>query len=90
MAAAGYWFGNAGVGLAALWLALPPGVGRQPAATPSPDDQAFWLSERRVSLRSAAGQVVHVYRDEMSPADWAALKRQALSGQLATGRSTSI
>ncbi|TNF82697.1 MAG: hypothetical protein EP301_11825 [Gammaproteobacteria bacterium] len=91
IACAGYWFGNTGVALAVLWLAGP---GRPRAAERLPTNlsplRPFWVSERRLLLRAEDGRRIEVYRDEVSPREWASLKRRCLTGQPATGRSTSI
>ena len=91
VACAGYWFGNTGVGLAVLWLAGPgwPCIAAPMSAHLAPL-RAVWVSERRLLLRAEDGLRIEVYRDEVSAREWASLKRRGLTGQPATGRSTSI
>ena len=98
------WFGNTGFGLALLWLSCsgwlsqpgraPRVVGSDGIEVVTAELTPVWLSEQRLCFKGRDGRRVDIYRDEVSTADWAALKRQALSGpqaaQLATGRSTSI
>ena len=91
IACAGYWFGNSGLGLAILWLA-GPGRGRPDSAVPANCEglQPVWMSRGRICLRGEDGRCLEVFRDELNPRDWAALRRRCLNGQPATGRSTSI
>lgn len=93
VACAGYWFGNTGLGLALLWLAGPGRLGlaaEQVRAEEADASTPIWLGERRLCLEGQDGRRIEIFRDELSAADWAALRRRALSGQPATGRSTSI
>ncbi len=93
VACAACWFGNTGLALALLWLA-GPGWSCLAAGSCTAEQAAelrpIWLSERRLCLRDQRGSRIEIFRDEVSAAEWAALKRQALGNQLATGRSTSI
>ena len=96
IACAGYWLGNTGIGLALLWLAGPGWLERESeqAAERNMDQlrelNPIWVSEHRLCFRGPDGSRIEFFRDEASAAEWAALKRHALSSQLATGRSTSI
>ncbi len=88
---ASYWFGNTGAGLALLWLAVPDRLRFEPGEAPRLEAmRPIRLGCYRVCLRGADGRRHEIYRDELSPAQWAALKRRCFSAQLATGRSTSI
>ncbi len=91
LACASYWFGNTGLGLAVLWLAVP---GRwQAEAVPAgaiDGLRPIWLSQRRILARGAHGRRIAFYADEMGASEWAALRRRCLNDQLATGRRTSI
>lgn len=92
VAFAGVWFGNTGLGLAALWLAVPGRLRVEPVGPLFNLDGLWpvWLSRQRILLRGRGGRRVALYRDEMSASQWAALKRRCLNDQLATGRNTSI
>ncbi len=91
LACASFWFGNTGLGLTLLWLGCPGRLGIESALPPSlAGMKPVWVGQRRVRLGGEDGLRVDVYRDEMSPSEWASLKRQCLHAQLATGRSTSI
>ena len=92
---AGYWFGSSGVGLAVLWLEARRATAERPAG----DWRRVLARERltfshvgtqRVLLVGERSGRIEVFRDEVSPADWAELRRGCLSVQPATGRSTSI
>lgn len=87
-----YWFGASGAALAVLWLAtrpLPPVTSVQSllAALETVDDTMAHVTKGRVSVTHPRLGRLEVFRDEVSAAHWARLKR---SCQPATGRSTSI
>ncbi len=92
---AGYWFGNTGLGLALLWMAAR-GIGSGPEAVAwrkvlAEERLTFsHVTARRVLLVGARSGRLEVFRDEVDPAGWAALRRGCLRPQPATGRSTSI
>lgn len=80
IACAGYWFGNTGLGLAALWLAGPGRLHIESALPLSNTwGEPVWMSQRRVRLRAEDGRRVEYFRDEMSDSEWSALKRRCLS-----------
>jgi hypothetical protein len=83
IAGAGYWFGNTGAALAALWLAARP----VPLLNMDPprrldDLQPVWVSPQRVLLRGEDGRRIEIFRDEMTAQSWAALKRRCLNAKL--------
>ena len=82
VAFAGYWFGNTGIGLAALWLASRQLPGRFAAPDSFEHLTPVCLTAQRALLRAEDGRRLEVFRDELSPARWAALKRLFFQPQL--------
>ncbi len=92
-----YWFGNSGAGLVILWW-----ESRRPSRTVSAPDTGWieTLDEDRLTFAYVGtwrmvviGQRCgrrDVFRDELSAVAWTRLRRRCLTGQPATGRSTSI
>ena len=92
------WFGNTGLGLSLLLLATRSGPLPAPHldAVFSARIRSAWVGTDRVLVRCARQGRLEVFRDEVSEAEWAALRRFVLAAtaeagaQPATGRSTSI
>ncbi len=86
-----FWFGNTGFGLALLLLVARHRPSRIPDAQRllSAEVISVWVGRERILVRCARQGRLEIYRDEVSEANWAAIRRTVLS-QPATGRSTSI
>jgi hypothetical protein len=82
VACAVYWFGNTGFGLALLWLATRRLPGRCTAPNGFQHLRPICVTAHRVLLRAEDGRRIEIFRDEMTPAGWAALKRSCFSRDL--------
>lgn len=87
------WFGSSGVALVCLWIAasreeVSPAAGFRAEALDAGPISFAHLTPFRVVLTTPSGRF-EVYRDEVGALEWARLRRRCLTGQLATGRSTS-
>ena len=86
LAAAWYWFGSSGVGLLLLWWQRPgtaevPEPGRFLRALPG----LIWMSEQRILLLCRRQGRLVLYRDEVSDAQWSAVRRALLASEPADG-----